>query len=120
MAARRDPFAPAALAAGAALLVTAVAPIAFASELDSPMQPIARDAAVPAPLKPKTVTTADANGEPESIRSADRMAPEYPGDRTDPMSQDAIDPMDQFVDRTVDAVENLNSATNSLLRLDRP
>lgn len=113
MPAPRGLFAPA-VVAGAAFFVTAPASLAVAADLDAPMQPIARGAAVPAPAKRPAAPTGDASAEPDAILGVDRMAPEYSGE---PMARESADPMDPFVDRTVD---NLNSTTNSLLRTDRP
>ncbi|HKY91482.1 MAG TPA: hypothetical protein VJM11_10605 [Nevskiaceae bacterium] len=111
----RGPFAPAVLA-GAILFLPASA---TAAEFDATMQPIARDAVVPASAKRKTPPGSDANPEPLLLRSADRMAPEYPGDRMDESPPEML-PMDTFVDRTVDVMDSLNSTTNSILRLERP
>src|SRR5262245_22256729 len=109
-AARRGPFAPVALA-GAILFL----PAAQAGDLDATMQPIARDAVVPAPQKRAKASEGDASAESDLLRSADRTAPEYAGDRPD-AEPEMLLPMDTFVDRTVNVMDSLNATTNSILR----
>jgi hypothetical protein len=109
-------FAPALLSAGAALFLCASMPSAWAGDLDAPMQPIARGAAVPASVKHKATLPGDATQDPPALGTLDRTSPEYSGDA----GLHGDDPTNALVDRTAGTLDSVSTATSNILRLERP
>src|SRR5689334_13875660 len=113
----RVPFAPALPAAGAAFFLAALALPAWAGDLDAPMQPIGRGAAVPLPGKHPSTVPGDSNSD-LPVHTPDRVDPEYSGDSGARAAEP--DPMDALVDRTAGTIDSVSTATSNILRLERP